>query len=352
VAEAPLRILDADAIAAALTYPALVEALRAAFRADIAAPVRHHHTVPQPGRDATLLLMPAWTAHVPAKWPPVRRKGHAPIDESGSRADTGRDPDGAASERFLGCKIVTVFPDNAAAGQPSLHGRYLLMSGATGAPLALMDAQALTAWRTAAASALAASYLARADAEHLVMIGAGALAPHLVRAHLAVRPIRRVTLWNRTHGRAVSLAFGLTVTGIEATIADDLETAVREADIVCCATLATEPIVRGAWLKPGTHVDLVGGFTPKMREADNDAIKRARVFVDTRAGAGKEAGDIAIPLRRGILTKKGVRGDLFELCRGKAKGRTADKQITLFKSVGSAIEDLAAAMLVWRNLRA
>jgi ornithine cyclodeaminase len=351
VAETPLRILDADAIAAALTYPALVEALREAFRADIAVPVRHHHTIPQPGRDATLLLMPAWTeAHVPAKGPPVRRKGHAQKDDSGSRPGTGRDP-GAASERFLGCKIVTIFPDNAAAGQPSLHGHYLLMSGATGAPLALMDAQALTAWRTAAASALAASYLARADAEHLVMIGAGALAPHLVRAHTAVRPIRRVTLWNRTHGRAVALAFGLTVTGIEATIADDLETAVREADIVCCATLATEPIVRGAWLKPGAHVDLVGGFTPKMREADNDAIKRARVYVDTRAGAGREAGDIAIPLRRGILTKKAIRGDLFELCRGKAKGRTSDQQITLFKSVGCAIEDLAAAMLVWRGLK-
>jgi ornithine cyclodeaminase len=318
---AALRILDADAIAAALTYPVLVEALREAFRADIAVPVRHHHTIPQPGRDATLLLMPAWT-------------------ESG-----------VAEDRFLGCKIVTVFPDNAAAGQPSLHGRYLLMSGTTGAPLALMDAQALTAWRTAAASALAASYLARADAGHLVMIGAGALAPHLVRAHMAVRPIRRVTLWNRTHSRAVALAFGLTVTGVEATIADDLATAVRDADIVCCATLATEPIVRGAWLKPGAHVDLVGGFTPKMREADNDAIKRARVFVDTRAGATREAGDIAIPLRRGILTKKGIRGDLFELCRGKAKGRTADKQITLFKSVGSAIEDLAAARLVWRGLK-
>jgi len=322
VPEAPLRILDADAIAATLTYPALVEALRQAFRADIAVPVRHHHTVPQAGRDATLLLMPAWTE---------------------TRA---------AGERFLGCKIVTVFPDNAAAGQPSVHGRYLLMSGTTGAPLALMDAQALTAWRTAAASALAASYLARADAAHLVMIGAGALAPHLVRAHMAVRPIRRVTLWNRTHGRAVALAFGLTVSGIETAIAEDLETAVRDADIVCCATLSTEPIVRGAWLKPGAHVDLVGGFTPKMREADNDAIKRARVYVDTRAGAGKEAGDIVIPLRRKILTQKGIRGDLFELCRGKAKGRTSDRHITLFKSVGSAIEDLAAAMLVWRNLTA
>jgi ornithine cyclodeaminase/alanine dehydrogenase-like protein (mu-crystallin family) len=321
VAEKPLRLLTADDIAAALTYPALVEALRGAFTGGIAAPVRHHHTIPQPGRDATLLIMPAWTTA------------------------------GSAGERFLGCKVVTIFPDNAVAGHPSLHGNYLLMSGATGVPLALMDARALTAWRTAAASALAASCLARADAEHLVMIGAGTLAPHLVRAHMAVRPIRRVTLWNRTHGHAVALAFGLAVTGVEAMIADDLEAAVRDADIVSCATLATEPILRGKWLKPGAHVDLVGGFTPRMREADNDAVKRARIYVDTRDGALKEAGDIAIPLRRGVIARKDIRGDLFELCGGKAKGRTSDKQITLFKSVGSAIEDLAAAVLVWSRAR-
>jgi ornithine cyclodeaminase/alanine dehydrogenase-like protein (mu-crystallin family) len=318
VTEKSLRILDADAIAAALTFPALVDALAQAFRADITVPVRHHHTVPQPGRDATLLLMPAWTA--------------------------------GAAERFLGCKIVTIFPDNAATGKPSLNGGYLLMSGATGAPLALMDARALTAWRTAAASALAATYLARADAAHLVMIGAGALAPHLIRAHAAVRPITRVTLWNRTRGRAVSLAFGLAVGGLAATVADDLETAVAEADIVCCATLAVAPLIRGKWLKPGTHVDLVGGFTPKMREADNDAVKRARIYVDTRAGALKEAGDLVIPLRRRVIARTDIRGDLFDLCRGTAKGRTSDKQITLFKSVGTAIEDLAAAMLVWRGL--
>ncbi len=319
MAEKPLRVLTADDVGAALTYPALVEALRAAFRGDVAVPERHHHTIPQDGLDATLLLMPAWTA---------------------AEADT---------ERFLGCKIVTIFPDNAAAGRPSLHGQYLLMSGATGEPLALIDARALTAWRTAAASALAATYLARDDAAHLVMIGAGALAPHLVRAHAAVRPIRRVTLWNRTRGHAVSLGFGLAVSGIEVEVADDLAAAVADADIVSCATLAIEPILRGAWLKPGAHVDLVGGFTRKMREADDDVVRRARVYVDTRAGALKEAGDLVIPLRRRIIAKKAVCGDLFELCRGKAKGRTSDKQITLFKSVGTALEDLAAAMLVWRH---
>ncbi len=315
-----MRVVTPDDFAA-LSYPALVDALRDAFRGDITVPVRHHHAVPQPGRDATLLLMPAWTA-----------------------GKHGGEP-------FLGCKIVSVFPDNAAAGKPSLYGSYLLMSGASGEPLALFDARVLTAWRTAAASALAATYLARADAAHLVMIGAGALAPHVIRAHAAVRPIKRVTLWNRTHGHAVSLAFGLTVTGIEATVTDDLAGAVADADIVSCATLASEPLIRGKWLKPGAHVDLIGGFTPKMREADNDAVRRARVYVDTRAGALKEAGDVVVPLRRGVIAKKDIRGDLFDLCRGKAKGRTSDKQITLFKSVGSAVEDLAAAMLVWRMIK-
>jgi alanine dehydrogenase len=312
-----MRIISAEDIDRALTYPALVDALTHAFRADVKVPVRHHHTIAQPGTAATLLLMPAWT-------------------ESG--------------ERFLGCKMVTVFPDNAKAGEPSVYGNYFLMSGETGAALAIMDGRALTAWRTGAASALAARYLAREDAAHLVMVGAGALAPHLVRAHASVRPIRRVTLWNRMRSRAVSLAFGLAVGGVETEVTDDLESAVREADIVSCATLSSEPLIRGAWLKKGTHVDLVGGFTPKMREADDAAVKKARVYVDTRAGATQEAGDIVQPLKRKVIKEADIRGDLFELCRGKAKGRTSTTQITLFKSVGTAIEDLAAAMLVWHRV--
>jgi alanine dehydrogenase len=312
-----MRFVGADDIDRALTYPALIDALGEAFRTGTTVPVRHHHTIPQPGTAATLLLMPAW-------------------NEGG--------------ERFLGCKVVTVFPDNAKAGRPSVYGSYVLMSGETGEPLAVMEGRALTAWRTAAASALAARYLARVDAAHLVMVGAGALAPHLVRAHVAVRPIRRVTLWNRTRSRAVSLAFGLAVTGVETEVTDDLEQAVCDADIVSCATLSSKPLIHGAWLKKGAHLDLVGGFTPKMREADDQAVKRARVYVDTRAGAGKEAGDIVAPLRRGVIKQSDIRGDLAELCRGKAKGRTSAGQITLFKSVGSAIEDLAAAILVWRNL--
>jgi ornithine cyclodeaminase len=254
--------------------------------------------------------------------------------------------------RYLGCKIVTVFPDNAKSQRPSVYGQYLLLSGETGEPLAMMDGRALTAWRTACASALAARYLAREDASHLVMVGAGALAPHLIRAHLSVRPIKRVTLWNRTRARAVSLGFGIAVAGIEVDIAETLEEAVAEADIISCATLAAQPLIQGAWLKKGAHLDLVGGFTPKMREADDHAVKRARIFVDTRAGAAKEAGDIVVPLKKKIIDAKAIKGDLFDLTRRKVKGRTSASQITLFKSVGTALEDLTAAMLVWTALSA
>src|SRR3954468_16138520 len=313
-----MRVVTAEEIDRALTYPALIEALRDAFRADIETPLRHTHMLPQPsGSEAKLLLMPAWT-----------RSG----------------------ERLVGCKLVTVYPDNAKLDKPSVYGSYLLMSGEPGEPLAVMDGTTLTAWRTACASALAASYLAREDAAHLVMIGAGALSPYLVRAHASVRPIKRVTLWNRTRRRAVQTAFGLTVGGLEVEVTDDLEAAVRDADIVSCATLSGTPLVQGKWLKKGAHLDLVGGFTPKMREADDDAVRRARVYVDTRAGATKEAGDIVQPLKSGVLKKESIHGDLFELTRGKAKGRTGNMQVTLFKSVGTAIEDLAAAMLVWRAL--
>ena len=314
-----MRVIAADEINRVLTYPALIEALREGFRADIESPLRHTHMIPQPsGSEAKYLLMPAWT-----------RSG----------------------ERVVGCKIVTVYPDNAKRNLPAVFGSYLLTSGETGEPLAVLDGTVLTVWRTACASALAASYLAREDATHLVMVGAGALAPHLVRAHAAVRPIKRVTIWNRTRKRAVQTAFGLSIGGIEVEVTDDLEAAVRDADIVSCATLSATPLVRGKWLKKGAHVDLIGAYTPKMRESDDDAIRKSRVYVDTRAGALKEGGDIVQPMKSGVLKKDGVRGDLFELCRGEAKGRSGNLQITLFKSVGTAIEDLAAAMLVWRAVQ-
>jgi ornithine cyclodeaminase/alanine dehydrogenase-like protein (mu-crystallin family) len=306
-----MRVIGAEEVHRALEFRALVEALRAMFRDGCAVPLRHHHKI----GEATLLVMPAW------------QEG-----------------------RHIGVKIVTVFPDNAARALPSVLGAYLLLDGASGLPAALIDGPALTLRRTAAASALAADYLAREDATVHLMVGTGALAPHLVAAHAALRPIREVRIWGRDPAKAAALARRLTREGLAATAVAELASAVPTADIVTCATLAHEPLINGAWLRPGTHLDLVGGFTPQMREADDAAVRRATVYVDTLAGATAEAGDIVQPLHSGVLAQDGIAGDLFALTRGEAPGRQAADQITLFKSVGTALEDLAAAQLALARL--
>jgi ornithine cyclodeaminase len=229
-------------------------------------------------------------------------------------------------------------------------GLYLLLDGRTGEPRALIDGQRLTLWRTAAASALAATYLARADASRLLVIGAGALAPFLARAHCAVRPIREIRIWNRTPANAERVAEALRSEGRAATATGDLDASIGWADIVSSATISPTALVKGALLRPGAHLDLVGAFTPQMRESDDAAIRRARVFVDTRAGATEEAGDIVQPLASGALAGKDILADLAELARGEKDGRTGGAEITLFKSVGAALEDLAAGRLVYERL--
>jgi ornithine cyclodeaminase len=262
-----------------------------------------------------------------------------------------REPGSPCAGRYLGLKAVTVYPDNAAAhGQPAVLGSYILMSAETGATLAVMDATRLTAWRTAAASALASRHLSRPDAARLLMVGAGALAPFLVRAHASVRPIREVAVWNRARPGAERVVAELARHGIAASVADDLAAVAAEADIVSTATLSSEPLIRGAWLRPGTHLDCVGAFKPTMRETDDDAVRRARIFVDTRAGAFAEAGDILQPLQAGVIGREAVLGELAELCRGDVPGRMSAEEITLFKSVGASIEDLAAAVAVYEGL--
>jgi ornithine cyclodeaminase len=317
--------LSADDVDRALTFSGLVETLRAAFRDGAVQPVRHHHGVEKPdGAASTLLLMPAWTDFNAA---------------------------GTSKDGHIGVKIVTVSPDNNAIGKPAVMGLYLLLDGRTGEPQALIDGQRLTQWRTACASALAASYLARADAERLLVIGAGALSPFLAQAHAAVRPLKTIRIWNRTPANAEKVVADLVAKGLPAEAAQDLDAELAEADIVSSATISTTPLVKGARLKPGAHVDLVGGFTPDMREADDEAIRRARVFVDTRAGATKEAGDIVQPLASGVLKPEAIVADLAELTRGEKKGRESADEITLFKSVGAALEDLAAGIAVYRSLR-
>ena len=307
-----MRIIGASEVEAALDYPVLAERLRQTFRSGCTVPLRHHHTIPNDGgSEATLLIMPAWQ-----------------------------------SGRHIGVKMVTVYPDNAKASLPSVMGTYMLLDGKTGQPQALIDGPSLTLRRTAAASALAARYLAREDCERLLMVGTGALAPHLILAHASVRPICNVLIWGRDPEKATRLAARLDRPDFRVAATTDLEGAARGAHVISCATLSRDPLVQGDWLQPGTHLDLVGGFTPEMRETDDAAMSKARIFVDTREGATKEAGDIVQPLESGLITEDDIAGDLFELTRGERAGRRFYDQITLFKSVGTALEDLAAAQLV------
>lgn len=309
----------------ALSFPGLVETLRTAFREGAVQPVRHHHTVERAeGAESTLLLMPAWTDFKAA---------------------------GAKAEGHIGVKIVTVSPDNNAIAKPAVVGLYLLLDGVTGEPQALMDGPRLTQWRTACASALAATYLAREDASKLLVIGAGAQCQFLARAHAAVRPIKEIRVWNRTIANAEALAASLRTQGFDAKAVSDLDAELGWADIITAGTISTTPLVRGKQLKPGAHVDLVGGFTPGMREADDAAIAKARVYVDTRAGATKEAGDIVQPMAAGVLQVEDIVADLHELARGQKPGRQSADEITLFKSVGAALEDLAAGIAVYKALK-
>ncbi|MFH6783043.1 MULTISPECIES: ornithine cyclodeaminase family protein [Methylobacterium] len=308
-----MRSIGADEIDAALTPDRMIDALATAFRAGATAPTRHHHAIETAPDGASLLLMPAWTAD------------------------------------YVGVKILTLFPGNPARGLDTIQGGVLLCDGRDGRPLALLDGARLTLWRTAAASALAARHLARGDAAQMVMVGSGALAPALIRAHAAVRPIRDVAIWNRRREGAERLAASLAAEGIPARPVTDLAAAVGEADLVSCATLSTAPLVRGAWLRPGTHLDLVGAFTPAMREADDAALLRGPVYVDTPDALGK-GGDVAVAIQSGALAPAAIAGDLAALCRGEAPGRRSPDEITVFKSVGAAIEDLAAAAAVWESL--
>lgn len=310
--------VDAQTVARALPYDQLIGALDKAFAGEVEVPLRSHHTIPVPdGTDGTLLLMPAWQ-----------------------------------SGKSIGIKIATVFPDNAKLNSPAVFASYLLLSAESGVPVAVLDGTEITVRRTAAASALASSYLSRDDASSLLMVGTGNLAPHLVVAHATARPITRVVIWGRRREAADSLAARIATTGLAATATDDLEAAVTAADIISCATLASDPLVKGEWLQAGQHLDLVGAFRPDMREADDDALRRAEVYVDTRTGALSEAGEIVQGIESGAISEQDIRGELSELATGTVSGRQDAATITLFKSVGTALEDLAAAELAMQSISA
>lgn len=299
--------LDAAALRQRLPMAALVPALRAMFRAGCEVPQRHAHRI---GEAGTLLLMPAWQPG-----------------------------------RHLGVKAINIFPGNNAQGLPGLHAVYLMFDANTGAPVALMDGGELTSRRTAAASALAAHYLARADVRHLVLLGSGRVAALMPEALRSVRPgLQQVTVWNHRPEGAERLAEALRTQGFNAHATTELEAAVRSACVVSCATLSTSALVRADWLAPGTHLDLIGSFTPAMREADGECFARGRVFVDTEEALVK-AGDIVQAVAEGCFVPARLQATLAQLCREEHPGRQQGGDVTVFKSVGTALADLAGAEL-------
>jgi len=310
-----MKVVDADETERALPFAALILALREMFVGGCVVPTRHHHRIAlDPEPNATLLLMPAWKPH-----------------------------------DALGVKIVNVFPGNNKKGLPGLYSLYCLFDAEHGTPIALLDGNVITARRTAAVSALAASYLARPDASRLLVVGAGRVASLLPAAYREVRAIRRVEVWDINAGLADALVARLRKLDFDASVAPDLEAAVRAADIVTCATLTTRPLVLGEWLHPEVHLDLIGSFTPEMRETDDAAIRRASVFVDTETALA-ESGDLLQPLQSGAFVAGQLAGTLSDLCAGRHPGRKHPQELTLFKAVGTAMSDLAAAMVARTQL--
>lgn len=306
--------LDAEAVHAGLPWPDLVEALRLA-----------HATRSKP--DATTAI----------------------FDAPDGNGDQFVNLTAWSGSRSIAVKLVGVFPDNPsrALPEPSIQGLVALFDGATGRPLMTCDGAALTYRKTAADSALGAALLSRPDAEVLAIAGAGGLAPFVAEAIAAVRPVRRILIWNRTRPRAEAMARTLRGPGREVTVIDDLDAALPEADIISAVTMATAPVIHGRHLKPGAHVDLIGAYLPAMREADAETVRRAgRMFCDHRAGFAA-SGDGAAPVAEGLVT--GPAADLFDLCTGRHPGRSSREEITVFKNCGGGHLDLFTAERLYQH---
>ncbi|PPA75410.1 ornithine cyclodeaminase family protein [Achromobacter spanius] len=311
-----MRFIDTEQTRGALSFDAVIPALREAFRQGATVPTRHVHAIRSGDAQGTTLIMPAWS-------------------------DRG----------YFGVKIINIFPENTHQGLPGLHATYNLYSATTGVPIAQVDGDIVTVYRTAGAAALGADYLARKDARTLLIVGSGRIAGLLAQAMRTVRPIQRVLVWNVRQAGADALAETLRVQGFDAQATSDLESAVREADIISCATLSTVPLIQGAWLRPGAHLDLIGSFTPQMRETDTACFDGTSVYVDTDEAPTK-SGDLLSAFEAGVLTREAIQGDLHQLTTGARQGRRNDQEITVFKAVGSALEDLTLATLVYESTNA
>jgi ornithine cyclodeaminase len=300
-------------------FSELISMLRMGFASnDISVPMRHHHDFqnPEVGPDSTLLVMPAWN---PSK--------------------------------DLGVKLVTVSPENGQFDLPSIQGTYIYFDAKKGSIKAILEAKSLTAKRTAATSALASSYLSNKRSSSLLMIGTGALSKNLIKAHATIRPIQKVFVWGRNFNKARILCDTLAHEPFLAQPIEHIKDKISEVDIISCATLSKEPLIEGKYLRNGQHVDLVGSYKKDMREADNETMIKASIFLDSYQGGLKESGDIVIPINEKVISENQIKADLFELCYNKKQGRIDADEITVFKSVGHALEDLVAANYYYNKFR-
>ena len=259
-------------------------------------------------------------------------------------------------EKAVGAKVITIFPRNNQQREwPSIQAVYILFEGVNGTPIACLDGTALTWLKTASDSALGSRLLSRENIESMLMIGAGQMAPHLVSAHCEVRPsLKQIHVWNRTNDKAQTLCASLAdkYPQIIFNPVTEIEASAREADLICSAIGCTEPIIRGEWLKPGTHVDLIGAYTADMREADDECLRRGNLFVDARETTIHHIGELMIPLASGVISEADVIADLSDLCQQRHPGRQSDDEITLFKNGGGGHLDLMCARILHQNIQA
>ncbi|ABM00813.1 ornithine cyclodeaminase family protein [Shewanella amazonensis] len=315
-----MKIIDGNQVQQKLTFPPLVEALRQQLCRPFTMPQRQVYALSDTADNQhAFALLPAW------------------------------------DEESIAVKAFTYLPDNPVKnpGCESLYSQILLFDRKTGVPQALIDGTSVTYWRTAATSALAASFLARKDSSRLLMCATGNLAVYMALAHASVRPIREIRIWGRNTQKIDSTIATIRAqrTDIEVTAANALQLDVPWADIISCATGSPTPLFPGEWVTPGTHTDFVGNHHKDCRECDSHLITNSQVYVDARLNVFSEAGELLIPVSEGRFSLDEVRAELSELCQGTALGRVNDKDITMFKSVGSALADLAGARLLFKMLQ-
>lgn len=310
-----MKIIDAEQTRSCLTFNTVIPALELAFRRNAEVPTRHVHNIECGSDKGTSLIMPAWN-----------------------------------SDGYYGVKIINIFSENSKKGIPGLHSTYSLYSAKTGVPLAAVDGDVITAYRTAGAAALGASYLSRKESRVLLILGTGRVASLVASAMKAVRPIDKILVWNYRIESAKPFVESLKVQGFDAQVVpvDDLELAAKQADIISCSTLSTKPLIRRKWLRSGAHLDLIGSFRPDMMEAFPDCFSDTLVYVDT-SEAPTKSGDLIEAFKAGSLYKDQIRGTLFDLVNGACEGRADDSQVTVFKAVGTALEDLAMAAMVYEH---